>query len=53
MKWITKKTRLKLVLIIHSPFLLPIFLGGKEKGEIFTSCRTFIDPIDFPFASIC
>ena len=25
----------------------PLFLGGREKGEGITSCRTFSDPLDF------
>ena len=41
-KYITKKSCLKPVLLNHSPFLLPSFLGGKRKEG--TSCH---DPIDF------
>ena len=45
-EWTIKKTCLKLVLLIHSPFLLPSFLGGKRKEENITSCHTFSDPIE-------
>jgi hypothetical protein len=31
-KWIIKKACTKPVLLIHSPFLLPSFLGGKRQG---------------------
>ena len=46
--WILKRSGLKLVLLHHSPFLLPfIFLKGREKGQELTICCTFSAPIDF------
>ena len=41
-----EKCGLKPVLLLHFPFILPSFLGGKRKKEI-TSCLTLSDPIDF------
>ena len=46
-KWINRKTCLKLILLINYPFLHPSFLGGKRKWVTLTSCSTFSDPIDF------
>ena len=47
-KWITKETCLKPILLIHSSFLIPSFFGREDKkGERITSFRIFSDPIDF------
>ena len=42
-RWNLKKSGLKPVLLLHSPFLLPYFFRREE----ITSCRTFSVPIDF------
>ena len=41
-----KNVVLKPFLLLHSPFLLPLFSGGKRKRVRITSCRTKQDTIE-------